>query len=268
MAGFQTHITVSSTLGAGYAWWIHSQYGIAWPTAAVAGGLCGIAGMLPDLDSDSGVPARETIGFAAAVVPMLLFNRLAGHGISTEQMLIIGAPIYLFIRFGIGSLLKSITIHRGMFHSVPAMFIAGMITYLLSDSSPTTLRVLKAAATSLGYLSHLVLDEIWSVEVSLTGSRLKSSSGTAVKFFGPIASANVMCYGMLLALGYVIAQDNPQVSGQLLQHPQFAAPETPKPAPLVEHDLFTPPPDTLPAMPPSRSRRNQARAPRYEDEQF
>ena len=98
MAGFQTHITVSSTLGAGYAWWMHAQYGIAWPTAAVAGGLCGIAGMLPDLDSDSGIPAREPISFAAAIVPMLLFNRLHDHGISTEQMLIVGAPMYLFIR--------------------------------------------------------------------------------------------------------------------------------------------------------------------------
>ncbi|HUQ69441.1 MAG TPA: metal-dependent hydrolase [Planctomycetaceae bacterium] len=265
MAGFQTHITVSSTLGAGYAWWIHSQYGIAWPTAAVAGGLCSIAGMLPDLDSDSGVPARETIGFAAAVVPMLLFNRLHHHGISTEQMLIVGAPIYLFIRFVIGSLLKSVTVHRGMFHSIPAMFIAGMITYLLSDSSPTTLRVLKAVATSLGFLSHLVLDEIWSVEVSITGSRLKSSSGTAVKFFGQNASANAMCYGLALLLGYVITQDSPQVAGQLLQRAQIAAPQ-PSPPPL-QPDLFVAPPDTLPAVPPSRPR-YQSRIPRYEADRY
>lgn len=266
MAGFQTHITVSSTLGVGYAWWIHSQYDIAWPAASVAGGLCAIAGMLPDLDSDSGVPARETIGFAAAVVPMLLFNRLQGHGISTEQMLLIGAPIYLFIRFVVGSMLKSLTIHRGMFHSVPAMFIAGMVTYLLSDSSPTTLRVLKAAATSLGYLSHLILDEIWSVEVTLTGSRLKSSSGTAVKFFGPIASANVFCYGLLMLLGYVITQDNPQAAEQLWQRAQYAAPQLPQPA--VQPDLFVPPPETLPAVPPNRPRRNQVRMPRYEEERF
>jgi membrane-bound metal-dependent hydrolase YbcI (DUF457 family) len=266
MAGFQTHITVSTTLGAGYAWWIHSQYDVPWPTAAVAGGLCSIAGMLPDLDSDSGVPARETISFAAAVVPMLLFHRLHDHGISTEQMLLIGAPVYLFIRFVIGPMVKSITIHRGMFHSVPAMFIAGMITYLLSDSSPTALRVLKAAATSLGYLSHLILDEIWSVEVSLTGSRLKSSSGTAVKFFGPVASANVTCYGLLLLLGFVITQDNPQAAQQLMNRVHMAAPELPQPQ--TQPDLFTPPPDTIPAAPPSRPRRNQVRAPRYEEERF
>uniref|UniRef100_A0A7C2NTP3 Metal-dependent hydrolase n=1 Tax=Schlesneria paludicola TaxID=360056 RepID=A0A7C2NTP3_9PLAN len=252
MANFQTHIAVSSALGAGYAWWIHGQYDIPWPTAAVAGGLCGIAGMMPDLDSDSGIPARETISFAAAIVPMLLFNRLQQYGMSVERMILVGAPIYLFIRFVLGPLLKEFTVHRGMFHSVPAMFIAGMITYLLSDSSPTTLRVLKAAAVSLGYLSHLILDEIWSVEVTLTGSRLKSSSGTAVKFFGSKPSANVMCYGLLLLLAFGILQDNPQAAEQLIHRAQVAAPHLPQPEP--EPDWFVPPPDDFRAVPPTPPR--------------
>ena len=36
---------------------------------------------------------------------------------------------------------------------------------------------------TLGYLSHLVLDEIWSVEWT-HGLHLKNSFGTALKFFG------------------------------------------------------------------------------------
>jgi hypothetical protein len=261
MAGFQTHITVSSLLGAGYAWWIHGQYDLPWPTAAVAGGLCGIAGMMPDLDSDSGIPARETIGFAAAIVPMLLFNRLQHLGLTMEQMILVGAPIYLVIRFGVGAILKEFTVHRGMFHSIPAMFIAGLVTYLLSDSTTTTVRVLKAAAVSLGYLSHLVLDEIWSVEVTLAGSRLKSSSGTAVKFFGNRAPANVMCYGLLMLATFGVLQDNPQAAEQLLQRVQTAAPQLPQPEPPAA-DPFGPPPDDFRALPPPRY---QARPLRYED---
>ena len=46
MAGFQTHITVSSALGAGLAWLGHDHFGLGWPTCAVAGGLCAIGGMI------------------------------------------------------------------------------------------------------------------------------------------------------------------------------------------------------------------------------
>ena len=46
----------------------------------VAGGLCSASGMLPDLDSESGVPRREIIAFTAAVMPLLMFDRFQRHG--------------------------------------------------------------------------------------------------------------------------------------------------------------------------------------------
>ena len=36
----------------------------------------------------------------------------------------------------------------------------------------------------LGYLSHLVLDEIWSIRYIMAGRVLKNSFGTALKLFG------------------------------------------------------------------------------------
>lgn len=275
MAGFHTHITVSSAVGAGYAWWVHTQFGLPWTTAAVTGGLCSIAGILPDLDSDSGVPARETISFTAAVVPLLLMHRFQNYGMTLEQMLLAGVPVYIFIRFGLGTLLKEFTVHRGMFHSIPAMLLSGLATFLISDSGGIQTRVLKGIAVSLGYLSHLVLDEIWSVEVNLTGSRLKSSSGTALKFFSKNAAANAMCWGLLILAGFAAYEENglADLQAELTPSSTVAPAPIPAPRPFVRQPTpnFTPMDDPFPgappdfrAVPPLRSG-TQARINRYED---
>lgn len=207
MAGFQTHITVSSLLGVGCAWFGHAHYDLDWGTCAVAGALCSMGGMMPDLDSDSGIPARETLNFAAAIAPMLLFKRIYAVGFEVEHLLLFGAPLYLLIRFGFGWIFRKFTVHRGMFHSIPALAISFLITYLLCDEGVTMVRVYKAAGMALGFFSHLLLDEIWSVQVGATGPRLKSSFGTAIKFFGTKPGANSMCYAMLILLGLTAFQE-------------------------------------------------------------
>jgi hypothetical protein len=263
MAGFQTHITVSSVVGAGVAWLGHDQFGLGWSTCAVAGGLCAIGGMMPDLDSDSGVPARETISFAAAVAPMLLFNRLNHQfGIDVERMILFGAPIYLFVRFGLGTLLKAITIHRGMFHSLPAAAIAGMLAYLICDSGVSTVRWFKAAGFALGYISHLALDELWSVEVRGVSTRVKSSFGTALKLFGNNASANALCYGMLIIVALVVVQDRAATTTTTtIAAPQPAT--APVPAPLPTVPMFTAPDRPREqVLTPERRPTFQARTPR------
>jgi len=234
--------------------------------------------MLPDLDSDSGVPARETIGFTAAVVPLLLMNRFHQFGLTIEQMLLAGVPVYLFIRFGLGTLLKEFTVHRGMFHSIPAMLLSGMITFLISDSGSIQHRALKGIAVSLGYLSHLVLDEIWSVEVSLAGSRLKSSSGTALKFFSKNAAANAMCWGLLILVGFSVYEDASYANLQadIATTPQAIPVPRPTPAPVSNQppvfrpispveDPFPGAPPEFRAVPPRRPT-TQARSFRYEDD--
>ena len=134
MAGFKTHITTSSVLGvayggAGAVMFRDANGEIPVATCLLGTGLCSLAGMLPDLDSDSGVPLRETVAFMAAVVPMLLMDRLAQIGFSSEMLVVLGASIYLLIRFGISALLKRFTVHRGMFHSIPAALIASEIGF-------------------------------------------------------------------------------------------------------------------------------------------
>ncbi|MBC8115387.1 MAG: metal-dependent hydrolase [Candidatus Saccharimonas sp.] len=207
VAGFHTHIAVSTAVGVGYAVWGGAQYELPTSTCVLAGGHCSIAGIMPDLDSDSGIPARETISLAAAIVPMLLFQRFQAIGMNLEYMVLAGAPIYLVIRFGLGSVLKSVSVHRGMFHSIPAAIIAGLIGYLICDSGVNLVRYYKAFAVTLGYMTHLLLDEIWSLEFGAGLPRVKKSFGTALKLFGDEAGATLTTYCLLGLLTLFAAND-------------------------------------------------------------
>jgi hypothetical protein len=207
MAGFKTHITVSTTLGVAYGV-AGVQYGdMPIPVGVLAGALCSVSGMLPDLDSDSGVPIRESLAFAAAAVPMLMVPRWRALDLAPETMVMAGCLIYLAIRFGVGTLLKKYTVHRGMFHSIPAAIIASEVAFLVYAREDITLRYFVSFAVMLGFCSHLLLDEVWSVGVKRGQIALKSSFGTAFKLWSKSLWANFSCYGKLVLLTYLVLHD-------------------------------------------------------------
>ena len=199
MANFRTHIAFSTTLGCGYAG-LGYVLGAPAETAVLAGGLCGVSGMLPDIDSDKGIPLRETMAFAAAVVPLLSIDRMQALGLSYESIVLAGAAMYLAIRFGVARLLAKYTVHRGMFHSIPAALVFAGLAFLLTGCGNLELRYYKAGAVFVGYLSHLVLDEVYSVEFSRGRFRLKRSFGTALKWWSRSLWANVSTYAKLIVV--------------------------------------------------------------------
>lgn len=207
MADFKTHITTSSVLGVGYGTVGFFYLDVPLPTAVLAGGLCGVSGMLPDLDSGSGIPLRESVAFTAAVVPMLMFHRLEILFGSMELVALAGAFIYLTIRFCMAPMLTKYTVHRGMFHSIPAALIATEIAYLVCLTGGQEMRVFKACAVFIGFMSHLVLDEIWSLYWYRGRLRVKRSFGTAVKLWSKSNWANFSTYAKLAILTFVVFHD-------------------------------------------------------------
>lgn len=200
MAGFKAHMTGSTLCGIGYGVAGYA-YGVPWPTCAVAGLACSVSGMLPDLDSASGKPAREILCLLAAVVPALMIPRFQQLGLQYEQAVLAIAASYLFIRFVVGAIFRKYTIHRGMWHSIPAAAVAGLVAFILVHGDCLEIRLFKACSVVLGFLCHLVMDEIWSVDVRHGIPRFKSSFGTALKFYTTHSfGANVSTYGKLLAL--------------------------------------------------------------------
>src|SRR6185312_3740520 len=109
MAGFRMHVGTSSALGCGYASVLHTMYGVPMPTATLAGALCGLAGMLPDLDSDYGVPLREAMSFAAATIPVLLVNRFESLHLNRNTIVLVSLGLYLFVRFGVAGMIRKYT---------------------------------------------------------------------------------------------------------------------------------------------------------------
>ena len=231
MAGFQGHITTSTTLGVGLGFVGHWSGLVPDTTCLLAAGMCSFAGMMPDLDSVKSRQHREIIGFFGAIVAAFAIQRLA-PGMGLETATAAACLIYLVIRFGVSWLIRVSTYHRGMFHSIPAAILAGELTFLLvsgTDSGsgagnmaasaaangatevdaaifwlhdhaggqlPT---LFKSAAVVIGYLSHLVLDEMCSV-ASNGKIQIKQSLGTAFKFFGKSSVVNFAMVILILGL--------------------------------------------------------------------
>jgi len=225
MAGFRMHITVSSVLGVGYGAAVVQPMGFTTEAGVLAAGVTAIGGMLPDLDHQAGRPMREMFGLAAVLVPLMLVHRLMHAGVSHEGTLAAFLFGYLVIRYVAVEIFKRLTVHRGMYHSIPAMFIAGLCVYLAYQSEDRNLRFVLAGGVMLGFLSHLVLDEIYSVGWDGMKPKLKSSAGSAIKFASQSLYATMFCYLLLGGLLYLAYVDYLKTGGDLKNlQPQFATP--------------------------------------------
>jgi hypothetical protein len=201
----------------GYGGAAYACYGVPASTSILAAGLCSVSGMLPDVDSGPGRPLREITTFMAAVVPAMLVRRFEHMGLSPESVILTAVTIYVVIRFGFSWLLRHFTVHRGMFHSLPAAAIFGALTFLLAYNDDAALRWFTAGSVVLGYLSHLILDEIYSVQWD-GAPRLKKSFGTALKLYGEGWWPNISTYAKLLVLTLAVVEDPGLV--QNLHHQQ------------------------------------------------
>ena len=202
MAGYKEHLTFSGACGIalGSAAYFSGSFSPA--QAAIAGSLTGLAGMLPDLDSETGKPVREMSGVVAAVAPFIAVRHLIDATGSVDGTILAGGLIYVAVRYGGSWLLGKVCVHRGMFHSIPALFIAALLVFLAYKSEDVRVRILMGTGVALGFLSHLVLDEIYAVQWNGARIRLNKASGSALKCFGKNLPANAFSYGLLTFLAY------------------------------------------------------------------
>ncbi len=203
MASYRGHLTFAGLLGAGYGSLALLEGNWDWGTVLIAAGLTTLGGLLPDLDSDSGVPVRELFGVSAAIAPILLFDRVRSLcQQSTEQTVVVLAATYLFIRYVLAYVFKTFTVHRGMFHSIPALVIAGLATYVIYPSGDVRRRIFLSGAVMIGFLSHLILDEIYSVDFMGARLRLNKYAGSALKLVSKSWPATLTTYVLLALLAW------------------------------------------------------------------
>lgn len=186
MADFKTHLIVASTLSGVLA--IGTLVaGVATPKETLVYFAAGtIGGVLPDLDSDHALPVQILFGLLATVLAFLsVFVKAETYSI--VELICVWAAVFFIIRYVPYRIFIHFTRHRGIFHSLLAALFFGLfstaIAYHLFNLNTLT-AWLTGCFVAIGYVIHLTLDEIYSVDV--TGAKIKKSFGTALKF----ASAN------------------------------------------------------------------------------
>ncbi|WP_417378529.1 metal-dependent hydrolase [Gimesia sp.] len=233
MAGYKEHISVSGLLGIGYGTIASLFMGFTPTQGILAGVLTWVGGMLPDLDSETGRPIKELFSLTAAVASFVAMRCMIHKGADPDNAILMAVVTYAAVRYGAASILSKFAVHRGMFHSIPALIITGETVFLAYFSDSYSVKFLMAGGISLGFLSHLVLDEVYSVERRGVTIRLKKSSGSALKWFGKGLFGNAVAYAILLTMTYISLVD----SGVLIP-PQQAAPIENIDAPVQQASPF------------------------------
>lgn len=240
MASYQGHFRFSAVLAVGTAavacMWLQFDWGATFLVIA----LTIIGGLTPDLDSASGIPVRELFGLASIVTPLFLAPRIKEQlGLSIDQQLAMILLLYFVVKYGLCNIFKHFTVHRGMFHSIPTMLIVGSLVFLATKHSTAEQesmiqRITFALFAMVGFFGHLVLDEIYSINLDGMAISVNQFSGTAVKFTGPSLASNVFCYSLLAGCGYCLYMDTKDHYGdvktafQSMQSKILSAPSMPQ----------------------------------------
>jgi membrane-bound metal-dependent hydrolase YbcI (DUF457 family) len=206
MGNYRQHITFAWLLGVFYSIGAFVLMGVHWFYGTVATLLTTLSGLLPDLDSDSGVEMKGFTGILGVLAAVAVWEEVGKIQPPPIFELHLWAMVlaYLMVRHGLRRVLSRLAKHRGISHSLPTCVVWGLLTYLYYPSSYHGLRVLMGSAVMVGFFSHLLLDEICSVD--LKGARVNKAFGTAIKFWAPSAWTTLGMYALLSYLTWLTIQ--------------------------------------------------------------
>ncbi len=183
MANFNTHLAVAA-VGSGLCATVALAGHAAPPNYLLTLTLAGtIGGILPDIDLDKAIPSRILFNALGAISAFIALFSLSSH-YSIVELWIVWLGVYLAVRYGGHRLFQERTKHRGVFHSLLAGGFFMALTAVIFDRvfhEPAALAWLTGLFVMIGFLIHLALDEIYSVDVE--GAAIKKSFGTALKLF-------------------------------------------------------------------------------------
>jgi len=219
MANFNTHFVVAGGASAVVSGTLLSM-GVITPTQSIMAFAIGtFGGLMPDIDSDNSKAIEVGFTILSLLITILLVF-LTSAIYSLIEMLIMSAIVFFTIRLGVIDIFRKVSRHRGMFHSIPVALIWGLLTVILIYSFfglNSLVSWIYGFMMSFGYIVHLVLDEIYSVD--LGNKRMKKSSGTAFKFYKLKTTTdkiqNILIYFVLIAL-FLVAPDISVVKHVLL----------------------------------------------------
>jgi hypothetical protein len=195
MANFTTHIGAGTVVSGALATLTLAADVVA-PENLIAVTMAGVLGsILPDIDlKDSRASRAMFSGLGIFFSFAVLFSFATKFSIVEMWILWLGTLV--LVRYGLHAVFHNLSVHRGIWHSLLAgLFSAGLTAlvfyYVLGRHEGVAW--LAGGFLFVGYIVHLALDEIYSVDVMDT--RVKSSFGTAMKIYDrryPYASLGML----------------------------------------------------------------------------
>lgn len=183
MANFTTHIAIG-TVVSGTAATLTLAADVISPESLVAVTLAGVlGGVLPDIDLKDSRPGRALFAGLAVFISFCVLFAVASR-YSIAEMWIAWLGTLLLVRYGAHALFHSFSYHRGIWHSLLAGAFWWFLTAIIFHRGlgyHEGVSWLAGGFLFLGYVTHLVLDELYSVDVMDT--RIKASFGTALKLY-------------------------------------------------------------------------------------
>ena len=205
MANFRTHLAVASLAGGCCAIAGYHASALTLSDAIGVAGLMALGGIMPDIDADRSHTVRLVFTvLAVGAVIMTVISALPR--VTTAGLILLALLSFLGTRYVASAFFRRLTVHRGVWHSLLAGVTVGVIITAASVhlfGSSAWLGWLQGCAMLAGYIIHLLLDELWSIDAA--GLRLKKSFGTALKPFDmhapqtalPMAATIVICHPWL-----------------------------------------------------------------------
>ena len=187
---FKTHCMIGVATGGAYGV-VGYLCGMPVQDSLIASGLFAAASLSADVDSNS-VPLKELASFLGACAGIAVAICVHSYKYPAENAALIGVATYLMARYGIAELFLHFAVHRGIFHSILMAAFLSEIGYMLLAGE----RFYQSAAIFLGYVLHLVLDEIWGFR--------KDSAGTALKLWGKNWFVNIGMMVVMVGMGVFI----------------------------------------------------------------
>lgn len=209
MSGFRAHISAGALAAAIGTTLVFFYALITDPLLLlVLFGIGVVASFMPDVDSDSGLAFHIIFGaFTAACAGAGLYYALIHY--PQDWQWLIGLPfgVAVFVWIILGCIFKKFTKHRGIMHSIPAMVIAGLATFLVTRhimEDNEIVQILFGLMAAFGYFVHLLLDEL-NAGINLDGSlfKPKKSLGTAMKLMSSSGMVTFFTYAILVFLAYL-----------------------------------------------------------------
>ncbi|SQD77627.1 metal-dependent hydrolase [Moritella yayanosii] len=220
MANFNTHLNVAALLtGLSSASLVAAGH-IELNTAIWLWFLGTMGGLLPDIDSDNSTSLDTIFNlFAFAIILIVMRYIIDEDMVDLSFLKVIAIPVvtYGVMKYGLRTIFERLTVHRGSCHSLLFLALCGLLTTQIianvdgiNSNKADSLAWLSGGFVFLGGLIHLLLDEIYSVD--LRNIRIKRSFGTALKLVD--LDNKLLLLAMLIAVG-VLWTTTPEIETTL-----------------------------------------------------